>query len=126
VRQKKIASLLASVWQASCPIHQRHLFRFAGGAVMNAKNISSGLLSATLGLLLAASVALSACSGEPLTTREEGTIGGAAVGAGTGALVGAAVGAPGAGAAIGGAAGGVAGYAIGNQIQNEQDRHGDY
>jgi hypothetical protein len=80
---------------------------FIGRVVMNARNVW-----ATLGLLLAASLALSACSGEPLTTREEGTIGGAAVGAGTGALV--------------GAAGGVAGYAIGNHIQNEQDRRGDY
>jgi hypothetical protein len=93
---------------------------------MSARKVSSGLLSVALGLLLAASLALSASSGEPLTTRKEGTIGGAAIGAGTGALVGAAVGAPGAGAAIGGAAGGVAGYAIGNDIQNEQDRHGDY
>ena len=93
---------------------------------MNARNVWSGVFSATLGLLLAASLALSACSGEPLTTREEGTIGGAAIGAGTGALVGAAVGAPGAGAAIGGAAGGVAGYAIGNHLQNEQNRRGDY
>jgi len=93
---------------------------------MNARNVSSGWFSATLGLLLSASLALCACSGEPLTTREEGTIGGAAIGAGTGALVGAAVGAPGAGAAIGGAAGGVAGYAIGNHLQNEQNRRGDY
>ena len=89
---------------------------------VNARNVSSGLSSATPGLLLAASLALAACPGEPLTTREEGNIGGAAVGGGTGALVGATVGARGAGAAIGGAAGGVAGYTIGNHIQNEPDR----
>jgi len=93
---------------------------------MDARNVSSGFLSAGLGLLLAASLALAACSGEPLSTREKGTIGGAAVGAGTGALVGAAVGAPGGGAAIGGTAGGLAGYTIGNHLQNEQDRRGDY
>lgn len=87
----------------------------------------SGLRMAILPMVLGASIAICACSGEPLTTREKGTIGGAAVGAAGGALVGAAVGAPGAGAAIGGAAGGVTGYAVGNHIQNEQDRrNGDY
>lgn len=65
------------------------------------------------------------CSGEPLTTREKGTMLGGAVGAGSGALIGAAVGHPGAGAAIGGIGGAAAGYAIGNHMQNEQDRR-DY
>ena len=67
-------------------------------------------------------VAIVGCSGEPLSTREKGTLIGAGVGAGGGALVGSAVGHPGAGAAIGGAAGGVAGYAIGNHEQNEENR----
>ncbi len=62
------------------------------------------------------------CSGEPLTTREKGTLIGGATGAGAGALVGAAVGHPGAGAAIGGLGGAAAGFAIGNHEQNEQDR----
>lgn len=66
-------------------------------------------------------VSVAGCSGEPLTTREKGTLIGGAVGAGGGALVGSAVGAPGAGAAIGGVGGAVAGYAIGNHMQNEQD-----
>jgi len=61
---------------------------------------------------------LSACSGQPLTTREKGTIGGGVLGAGAGAIVGSAVGAPGAGAAIGGTMGAVAGGAIGNSLQN--------
>ena len=61
------------------------------------------------------------CSGQPLSTREKGTLGGAAIGAGTGAIIGAAVGAPGAGAAIGGALGGVTGYAVGNHMQNTED-----
>ena len=94
---------------------------------MRTEKKRSRIKMAILPLILGASVAFCACSGEPLTTREKGTIGGAAVGAAGGALVGAAVGAPGAGAAIGGAAGGVTGYAVGNHIQNEQDRrNGDY
>lgn len=62
------------------------------------------------------------CSGEPLTTREKGTLAGTAVGAGTGAIVGSAVGAPLAGAAIGGVVGGGTGMAIGNALQNNEDR----
>jgi osmotically inducible lipoprotein OsmB len=94
---------------------------------MKPGNVLTWLNALVLAFVLLAGIAFSACSGEPLTTREEGTIGGAAAGAAGGALVGAAVGAPGAGAAIGGAAGGVTGYAIGNHIQNEQDRrNGDY
>ncbi len=59
-------------------------------------------------LMLAASIALASCSGsQPLSTREEGTLGGAGIGAVGGALVGAAVGHPGAGAAIGAGLGGV-------------------
>ncbi|MGH7865895.1 MAG: YMGG-like glycine zipper-containing protein, partial [Candidatus Binataceae bacterium] len=61
---------------------------------------------------------MAGCSGQPLSTREKGTLGGAALGAGAGAIVGAAVGAPGAGAAIGGALGGVTGYAVGNSMQD--------
>ena len=86
---------------------------------MKMKKPVAGIISI---MILASSLLIAACSGEPLTTREKGTIGGAAVGAGAGALVGAAVGAPGAGAAIGGVTGGAAGYAIGNHIQNEQDQ----
>ena len=62
------------------------------------------------------------CSGQPLTTREKGTLIGTGVGAAGGAVVGAAVGAPLAGAAIGGAAGAATGFAVGNHIQNEQNR----
>ena len=66
---------------------------------------------------------LAGCSGEPLSTREKGTLVGTGVGAAGGAIVGAAVGAPLAGAAIGGVAGGATGFAVGNHIQNEE--HGD-
>jgi osmotically inducible lipoprotein OsmB len=61
------------------------------------------------------------CSGEPLTTREQGTLIGGGAGAVGGALIGGAVGHPGAGAAIGGVGGAATGYAIGNHEQNEQD-----
>ena len=65
---------------------------------------------------------IAGCSGEPLTTREKGTLIGGGAGAAGGALIGAAVGHPGAGAAIGGVGGAATGYAIGNHQQNEQDR----
>jgi Glycine zipper len=78
-----------------------------------------------LGALAFASIALVSlvgCSGEPLTTREKGTMIGAGAGAVGGAVVGSAVGAPLAGAAIGGVGGAAVGYGVGNHIQNEQDR----
>jgi osmotically inducible lipoprotein OsmB len=71
---------------------------------------------------LAAALLLAGCSGQPLTTREKGTIAGGAIGLGTGAIVGSAVGAPGAGAAIGGVVGAGAGYAVGNSLQNSENR----
>lgn len=60
------------------------------------------------------------CSGQPLTTREKGTIAGGVLGAGTGAIIGAAVGHPGAGAAIGGGIGALGGALIGNELQNRE------
>ncbi|HKF30147.1 MAG TPA: glycine zipper domain-containing protein, partial [Candidatus Binataceae bacterium] len=62
------------------------------------------------------------CSGEPLSTREKGTLIGGGAGAATGAIIGAAVGAPGAGAAIGGAIGGIGGFAVGNAMQNNENQ----
>jgi uncharacterized protein YcfJ len=77
-----------------------------------------GLMAAAIALVGA--FALAGCSGQPLSTREKGTIGGGVIGAGTGAIIGAAVGAPGAGAAIGGALGAGTGYVIGNALQNQE------
>src|SRR5579885_1790163 len=73
-------------------------------------------------LATAALLASSACSGQPLSTRVKGTLGGGALGAGTGAIIGAAVGAPGAGAAIGGALGAGTGFLVGNELQNHEVR----
>src|SRR5436309_844433 len=70
--------------------------------------------------VLVVSFVVAGCSGQPLSTREKYTGGGAILGAGTGAIIGAAVGAPGAGAAIGGALGGLGGYAVGNSMQNQE------
>jgi hypothetical protein len=67
-------------------------------------------------------LAMIGCSGEPLSTRETGTLLGGATGLGAGALVGSAVGSPGAGAAIGGLGGALAGYGIGNYMQNQQNQ----
>jgi uncharacterized protein YcfJ len=69
-------------------------------------------------IILAMPILLVACSGQPLSTREKGTIAGGVLGAGSGALIGAAVGAPGAGAAIGGVIGAGTGALIGNELQN--------
>ena len=74
-------------------------------------------------IAIAGTLTLSACSGQPLTTREKGTLGGGAVGAGGGALVGLAVGHPLAGAAVGGVVGAGTGMAIGNSLQNSESRH---
>jgi len=71
-------------------------------------------------LSLVATLVLAGCSGQPLSTREKGTLGGGVLGAGTGALIGAAVGHPGAGAAIGGVLGAGTGYAVGNSLQNQE------
>jgi hypothetical protein len=60
------------------------------------------------------------CSGQPLSTREKGTLIGGGAGAATGAIIGAAVGAPGIGAAIGGGIGAVGGALIGNSMQNQE------
>jgi uncharacterized protein YcfJ len=67
-------------------------------------------------------LAVLGCYGEPLSTREKGTLLGGVAGAGAGALIGSAVGHPGAGAAIGGVGGAAAGYGIGNHMQNEQNQ----
>jgi phage tail tape-measure protein len=75
------------------------------------------------GLAMVMALAMSGCSGQPLSTREKGTGIGALVGAGTGAIIGAAVGAPGAGAAIGGALGAGGGFLVGNEMQNQEASH---
>jgi uncharacterized protein YcfJ len=78
-------------------------------------------LQITIALVLALLTSIaSGCGGQPLSTREKGTLAGGAAGAAGGALVGSAIGHPGAGAAIGGAGGAVTGYAIGNEEQNQQ------
>jgi osmotically inducible lipoprotein OsmB len=71
-------------------------------------------------LAIVAPLIFAACAGAPLSTREEGTLGGGALGAGAGAIVGSAVGSPGAGAAIGGGLGLLGGYAVGNEMQNTE------
>lgn len=84
------------------------------GSATRGISVAAGALAVAMALLMAG------CSGQPLSTREEGTLGGAGIGAATGAIIGAAVGAPGAGAAIGGAIGGLGGFAVGNEMQNQQ------
>src|SRR6202022_3524832 len=75
---------------------------------------------AIMGVALAVLFLVSGCSGQPLSTREKGTLAGGALGAGTGAIVGSAVGAPGSGAAIGGALGAGTGLVVGNALQNQE------
>ncbi len=82
------------------------------------KSDSGVMVAATL--ILGAAFVLTGCSGQPLSTREKGTLGGGVLGAGTGAIIGAAVGHPTAGAAIGGALGAGTGYVVGNALQNQE------
>jgi len=79
---------------------------------------SVAMVAATL--ILGAVFVLTGCTGQPLSTREKGTLGGGVLGAGAGAIVGAAVGHPAAGAAIGGALGAGTGYVVGNSLQNQE------
>jgi hypothetical protein len=65
-------------------------------------------------------IAMFGCEGQPLSTREKGTLAGGGLGAATGAIIGAATGAPGAGAAIGGLLGAGTGFIAGNEFQNRE------
>jgi hypothetical protein len=67
-------------------------------------------------------VTMLGCASGGLSTREEGTLGGAALGAGAGALIGEATGGgPGKGALIGGALGGLGGALTGNAMQSQDE-----
>src|SRR5690348_15457009 len=76
--------------------------------------------SAVAVLVVVGALAIAGCSGQLLSTREKGTLGGGVLGAGAGAIIGAAVGHPAAGAAIGGALGAGTGFAVGNAMQNQE------
>ncbi len=65
-------------------------------------------------------LAMFGCEGQPLSTREKGTLAGGGLGAATGAIIGAATGSPGAGAAIGGLLGAGTGFLAGNEFQNRE------
>jgi len=91
-----------------------------GDPMKHSRNPNKGRL-ATVAFVLIAAFALAGCSGQPLSTREKGTLGGGVLGAGAGAIIGAAVGSPGAGAAIGGALGAGTGYVISNSMQNNEN-----
>jgi hypothetical protein len=91
------------------PLNKSH-----GGAMV------TGTLILGVAFVLAGCFVLSGCSGQPLSTREKGTLGGGVLGAGAGAIIGAAVGHPAAGATIGGAFGAGTGYVVGNSLQNQE------
>jgi Glycine zipper len=88
--------------------------------MFSSSNKANRSLMLAAAMVLVGAFALAGCSGQPLSTREKGTLGGGVLGAGTGAIIGAAVGAPGAGAAIGGALGAGTGYVVGNALQNQE------
>src|ERR1700688_1927820 len=88
--------------------------------MFSGSNKGNRVAAALAAIAVVGAFALAGCSGQPLSTREKGTLGGGVLGAGTGAIIGAAVGAPGAGAAIGGALGAGTGYVIGNALQNQE------
>ena len=81
---------------------------------------SVGKKAVVIVMVFAMMLALVGCAGEPLSTREKGTLVGGGLGAATGAIIGSAVGAPGAGAAIGGGLGAVGGALVGNELQNHE------
>ena len=62
---------------------------------------------------------LAGCAGE-LTTREKGTLGGAALGAGAGAIIGSAAGNTGTGALIGAGLGALTGVIVGDALQDRE------
>lgn len=75
-----------------------------------------------IALIGIAALLFSACASGGLTTREKGTLGGAALGAGTGAIIGSATGSAGTGALIGGAIGALTGAVVGDQLQAVQQQ----
>src|ERR1700726_4308468 len=83
---------------------------------------TSPMKTVVCALAVVTALAVTGCSGQPLSTREKGTGIGALIGAGTGAIIGAAVGSPGAGAAIGGALGAGTGFVGGNAVQNQEGK----
>ena len=62
------------------------------------------------------------CAAGPMTPREQGTLGGAAIGASSGAIIGSASGDAAEGALIGGAIGAITGAIVGDSVQAEQER----
>ena len=76
--------------------------------------------SVTIALAAIMVLAMFGCEGQPLSTREKGTLLGGGLGAASGAIVGAATGSPGAGAAIGGLLGAGTGFIAGNEFQNRE------
>lgn len=78
-----------------------------------------------IGVVLVAGTLTAGCASGPMTTRESGILGGAAVGAASGAMIGSASGDATEGALIGAAVGALAGGLIGDsaQAQEEQARN---
>jgi uncharacterized protein YcfJ len=79
-----------------------------------------GVVAGLVGLLMLAGV--TGCSGQPLTTREKGTLAGGGLGAVAGIVIGAATGAPAIGAVLGGVLGAGSGFLLGNALQNNDIR----
>lgn len=77
------------------------------------------------GFVFLSLVSLVACSAQPLSGREKGVLGGAAIGSGLGAIIGNQTGNTGAGIAIGAGAGALSGGLIGNEMDNVDTRSRD-
>lgn len=76
------------------------------------------LVAITIGFAMVAG----GCASGPMSPRESGALGGAAIGAGSGALIGSASGDTAEGALIGGAVGAIAGAIIGDSVQAREQR----
>jgi len=85
------------------------------------RTIKSDIRSA-VALICLFLLTMGGCASGGLTTREKGTLGGAALGAGAGALIGEATdNSPGKGALIGGALGALGGALTGNAMQSQDE-----
>ena len=106
--------------------HRRHADAFRISAAVGLFRIEEismdSVMMKAITIVLAAVmvIAMFGCEGQPLSTREKGTLVGGGLGAATGAIVGAATGSLGAGAAIGGLLGAGTGFLAGNEFQNRE------
>ncbi|NDC36527.1 MAG: hypothetical protein EBZ48_00560 [Proteobacteria bacterium] len=102
---------------------ERSQYNFAAMVSKFSRNKNCMISKKTLSLCVVVALVLSACSDSaPLSGREKGTLGGAALGSGLGAIIGHATGSTGAGIAIGAGVGALTGGVLGNESDKQDAR----